>query len=610
MRAFFGALWRGLDGLRKVLHLVLLLALFGFIVGALRTSLPVLPDSAALVIRPDGAIVEQISGDPFERALERVQGRLPSETLLWDVVEAIDAARADDRIQALVLDLELLAAGGQPTLQELTLAIDAFRASGKKVVAHAGAYLQDPYYLAAHANEVYLDPMGFVLVDGYDRYVMYYKSLLEKLSIDMNVFRAGAFKSAVEPSMRTDMSPEDREASLAYLNALWSAYQASVSEARKLPEGALAQYVAGLAAAMKAQEGDGAKIALEAGLVTGLRTSLELEDELMDLVGEDADAGTYRQVGVEEYLRVVRAEQTLTGDGKPVVAVVVVAGEMLDGDQPAGLVGGESTSRLIRQARLDDNVKAVVLRIDSPGGSMYAAERIHRELEALKAAGKPLVVSMGDVAASGGYYIAAPADEIFASPTTITGSIGVFAEIPTIDRTLGRIGVNVDGVGTTVWSGQLRLDRPLGEEARQFLQSTVDGGYEQFLKRVADGRDMTRDAVDEVAQGRVWAGIDAQRLGLVDTLGTFDSAIEAAAARSNLADGDYEVQFIEPERTWFEEFALQIRTSALQALWPESHSAGPLARLAREIDPVTREMERWSRLGTVNRLYTYCFCSP
>ncbi|MCW5570032.1 MAG: signal peptide peptidase SppA, partial [Steroidobacteraceae bacterium] len=464
MRAFFSALWRGLDGLRKFLHLVLLLLIFGIIVGALRTTIPVLPDKAALVIRPEGRIVEELTGDPVERALEKVQGSLRSETLLWDLKDAIEAARDDDRIQALVLDLERFTGAGQPTMQELTGAIDEFRASGKKVVAQGSVFLQAQYYIAAHADEVWLDPLGFVLIDGYDRFVMYYKGALEKLGIDMNVFRVGAYKSAVEPFTRTDMSPQDREESLAYLGAMWNGYQEQVAKARRLAPGAIAKYVDGLAAGITARKGDGAKLALDAGLVTGIRTSLEVERELVELVGEDESGEGYRQVGVDDYLRVVNAQAKLRGDGKPVVGVVVAAGEMLDGDQPAGTVGGESTARLIREARLDDDVKALVLRIDSPGGSMFAAEQIHREIEAFKAEGKPLVVSMGDLAASGGYYVAAPADEIWARPTTITGSIGIYATIPTVNRTLDKVGVGVDGVGTTAWAGQLRLDRPIGKE--------------------------------------------------------------------------------------------------------------------------------------------------
>ncbi len=610
MRAFFGALWRGLDGLRKFLHLVLLLLLFGIVLGALRTTIPVLPSKAALVIRPEGQIVEQLTGDPFARAIEKLQGGLRSETLVWDLADAIIAARDDDRIQALVLDLDRFTGAGQPTLQELTRAIDTFRTSGKKVIAQGSVYLQAQYYLAAHADEIYVDPLGFVLIDGYDRYVMYYKGALDKLGVDMNVFRVGAYKSAVEPYTRTDMSAEDREESLAYLGALWSGYQEQVQKARQLPADAITKYVAGVAGALAGQGGDGAKLALDAGLVTGIRTSIEVEDEVSELVGRDDDNDSYRSVDVNDYLRVVHAEEKLRSDGKPVIGVVVAAGEMLDGFQPGGTIGGESTARLIREARLDDNVKALLLRIDSPGGSMFAAEQIHREIEALKAVGKPVIVSMGDLAASGGYYIAAPADEIWAQPTTITGSIGIFATIPTVNRTLDKIGVSVDGVGTTEWSGQLRIDRPIGKEAGQFLQATIEHGYAVFLDRVAAGRGKTREEVDTIAQGRVWAGIDAKRVGLVDHLGGFDDALGAAAALAGVDEGGYDVEFIEPSLSWAEELALQVKTRAVLAFAGAGGRlpGSALARVARQFDPVAAELERWSRLSSANHLYAYCFC--
>ncbi len=610
MRAFFGALWRGLDGLRKFLHLVLLLLIFGIVVGALRSTIPVLPEKAALVIRPQGQIVEQLTGDPFERALEKVQGSLRSETLLWDLTDAIDAARDDDRIQALVLDLDRFTGAGQPTMQELTASIDAFRASGKKVIAQGSVFLQAPYYIAAHADEIYLDPLGFVLIDGYDRYVMYYKDALDKLGVDMNVFRVGAYKSAVEPFTRSDMSPEDREESLAYLGAMWQGYQADVARARKLAPGDIAKYVDGLAGGIAAQKGDGAKLALEAKLITGIRTSIDVERELTELVGEDSDEESYRQVGVDDYLRVVNAEAKLRGDGKPLVGVIVVAGEMLDGDQPSGTVGGESTARLIREARLDEDVKALVLRIDSPGGSMFAAEQIHREIEALKAEGKPVVVSMGEVAASGGYWIAARADEIWAAPATITGSIGIFATIPTLDRSFGKIGIGVDGVGTTVWSGQLRLDRPIGKEAGEFMQATIEHGYETFLARVAQGRGKTRDEVDSIAQGRVWAGVDAKRVGLVDHLGGFEDAVGAAAALAKLDKDAYDLEFIGPQMSWAQELALQVKTKAVQAVAGLGIRLPPaLVQVAQQLDPLAAEVARWSRLQSANHLYAYCLCS-
>lgn len=609
MRGFFGGLWRVLDGVRRFLHLVLLLALFGFIAGALRTSIPKLPDQAALLLQPEGAIVEQLSGDPIQRAFDEAQGGGRSETLLWDLVDAIDAAKDDDRIKALVLDLQYLGGGGQPTMEELTHSIAAFRKTGKKVIALGTSFMQDQYYLASQADEIYLDPLGLVLIDGYDRYRMFYKNALDKLGVDMNVYRVGVYKSAVEPYTRTDMSPEDREESFQYLSSLWTTYQDAIVKARELPADAVAKYVATYADTVRASKGDAAQVALDAGLITGVKNAQEVEQRLIELVGEDTDERSYRKVTQRDYLRVLAAEKSLQG-GRPTIGVIVAAGEMLDGDQPAGTVGGASTARLIREARLDEDVKAVVIRVDTPGGSVLAAEQIHREIEALKADGKPVIVSMGDLAASGGYYIAAPADEIWASPATITGSIGIFAVIPTVNRTLKKLGVTVDGVGTTPLSGQLRLDRPIGPDAGKLLQSTVERGYEIFLERVAEGRGKTRDEVNEIAQGRVWAGRDAKRLGLVDELGSFRQAVESAARHAELDEGSYDVEFVQPKLSWAQELALQVKTFAVSTFLELDTGSSALMRLAGHLDPVEEEVARWTRLrGSAQPVYAYCFCA-
>lgn len=605
-RSFFSGLWRGLDGLRKVLHLTVLLVIFAVFIAVLRGSVPRIPAKAALLVAPEGEVVEQLSGEPVERALEEARGQGHVQTLLWDLTDSIHAAASDARIQAVALDLEKFDSATQPTLQELALALREFRASGKKVIAYGAELTQERYYLAAQADEIYLDPMGFVLIDGYDRYRTYFKDALDKLGVGINVFRVGAFKSAVETFTRSSMSPEDREESLGYLGALWSSYQQAITRARKLPADALTRYVDSLAKTVPAARGDAAQVALRAGLVTAVKTRLDAEKRLIGLVGEDDSNGSFRSVSVADYAHFAHAEKKARAGSKPRVGVIVASGEILDGDQPPGTVGGESTARLIREARLDKEVKAVVLRVDSPGGSVMASEEIYRELLALRAAGKPLVVSMSGYAASGGYYISAPADEIWASPATLTGSIGIFAIIPTVDKTLGKIGVNVDGVGTTPLSGQLRLDRPLGEEARTLLQSQINRGYDEFVARVAVGRNKTPEQIDTIAQGHVWAGTDAHRLGLVDHLGSFNDAVKAAARRAKLTD--YAPEFIEPELTWAQQLALQLRSRLAQLLLRASPSERALSELAQRFDPVTREVTRLNRFSVPNRLYAYCFC--
>jgi protease IV len=605
-REFFRGLWRGLDALRRVLHLLLLLVFFGLLVGILRGSVPHIPARAALLIAPQGRLVEQLSGEPVERAVQEARGEDHAETLLWDLTDAIHAAAGDPRIAAIALDLEKFEGGTQPTLAELAAALREFRASGKKVIAYGTELSQERYYLAAQADEIYLDPMGFVLIDGYDRYRTYLKDALDKLGVDINVFRVGAFKSAVETYTRTNMSNEDREESRAYLGALWSSYQDAIVRARKLGPDALSKYVDSLAKSVPAANGDAARVALDASLVTAVKTRLDAESRLIGLAGEDDSSGSFRSVTTSDYLRYARAQKKLREEGKPKIGVIVASGEILDGEQPPGTIGGDSTARLIRAARMDKDVKALVLRVDSPGGSVLASEEIYRELQALRAAGKPLVVSMSGYAASGGYYISAPADEIWAHPATITGSIGIFAVIPTVDRTLGKIGVGVDGVGTTALSGQLRIDRPLGEEARALLQSEVSRGYDEFLQRVAAGRKQPREAIDSIAQGHVWAGTDARRLGLVDQLGSFNDAVKAAAWRAKVSD--YAPQFIEPELTWAQQLALQLRSHVAVLALRASPGELALAQLAQRLDPVTREAQQLARFSTPNHLYAYCFC--
>jgi protease IV len=617
----FSGIFRGLDILRKFLHLVLLLLIFGFVVGALRSSLPHIEDASALVIQPRGEIVEQLTGSPVDQAIARAQGNSQRETLLWDLLDVLKAAKRDARISAVVLDLNYMSGGGQPTLAELTAAIRDFRSSGKKVVAYSTAFLQESYYVAAAADEIYLDPLGLVGIDGYERYRRYYKDLFEKLGVEVNLFRVGAYKSAAEVYIRNDMSEEDREESLAYLNALWLNYRTAVAEDRDLTPEDVSNYVANLVPAMQAAKGDAARVALDAKLITGIKSSLDVERRVAQLVGKDSgpenldkleedesDAGhTYNSTSFEDYLRIVHAEKEARGAGKPKIGVIVASGDILDGSQPPGAVGGETTAELIRAAREDDDVRAIVLRVDSPGGSMFASEQIYREVRAAQAAGKPVVVSMGDLAASGGYYIASSADEIWAHPSTITGSIGIYAAIPTFQNTLKTIGVNTDGVGTTNLSGQLRIDRPLGEDAKVLLQAVLERGYEEFLAHVAEGRKKTRDEVHAIAQGRVWIGTDAKGNGLVDQLGLFDQAVQSAAKRASLGD-KYEVERIEPALTWTEKLALSIKVKFAEDVAAPVVSSLPAMQVPRQLEPIARELQRWTRMNARDSRYVYCFC--
>jgi protease IV len=474
------------------------------------------------------------------------------------------------------------------------------------VVAAADSMDQTQYYLAAQAGEVYLDPMGLVSLDGFSYYRMFLKDAIDKLGVDVNVFRAGTYKSFTDEFSRSDMAPSEREESTVWLDALWSAYQQDITRARSLPAGALSGYVADESAALAAVNGDAAKLALQRGLVTALKSRRQMADELKGLVGEDEDTHSFNAIGMNQYLTSVRSKRVLKSKSDSKVGIVVASGEILDGHQPPGTIGGESTADLLRQARYDNAVKAVVLRVDSPGGSMFASEQILREVQTLRKAGKPVVVSMSTYAASGGYYIAAAANQIFASATTLTGSIGVFSVIPTFQRTLEKLGVKVDGVATSPRAGDMRFDRSLTPARRQILQSSVDHAYADFLRRVGDGRKKSVEDVDKIAQGRVWAGADAQRIGLVDHLGGLKDATEAAAKLAELGS-DFDVDYIEPDLSLREQLLMQLRTESLH-LGRIAGIVPPRSDVERVLDPVLEQARAVARLNDPRGLYAYCWC--
>lgn len=597
--------WHALDGVRKVLHLVLLLFIFGILLLAVRDSVPYLPHEAALVLAPQGDIVEELSGDPLDRAIGRATGEGRPETRLQDLIDVIDRAAGDDRVKAMVLDLEAMEGAGLPKLQDVAAALGRFRESGKKVLAW-GAYLdQRQYYLAAHADEVYLDPFGEVLIQGYGYYRQYLKGAADKLGVEVNVFRAGAFKSATDTFTRTDMAPEDREEAEVWLGALWEDWKADVARARELEPEALQVYADRAAEDIAEVDGDRAQYALSRGLVDGLLTQEQFGERVALEAGTDHDTHGFRAMDWAPYLTVLRSEERLHAGPSRSVAVAVASGDVLDGEQGPGNTGGDSFAALLRDLRFDDEVRAVVLRIDSPGGSMFAAEQIRREVAALREAGKPVVVSMSSIAASAGYYIAAPADRIFASPSTITGSIGVFMILPTFEATLGKIGVTQDGLGTTELSGAMQLGRDLDPEFATLLQAGVEDAYRKFLNVVSQGRGRPVDEVDSIAQGRVWSGRDARTNGLVDELGSLDDAVEAAAQLAELGD-DYGVSWAQPSLTWGEALALRMRGALARGLGFLDLEApalplSPAALLPKDLAPVLA-------LGREGRPLYWCPC--
>ena len=533
VRRFFRGLWRVLDTSRRVVLNLIFLAIVVFIVfGLVRSGTPAIADKTALVLRLDGTVGEQKSGNLRSTALDQVRGETVQKIQLRDIVAVLDAAAADPKITSLVLVLDEMKPTGFSTLREISAAVDRFKAGGKKVVAWGSSYDQRQYYIAAHADEVYLHPDGMVYIAGFGSLRNYYKDALDKLGVTVNVMRVGTFKSAVEPFIDNEPSAPALEADRFLYNDLWKTYTDAVEKERKLAPGTIAKGIDEAPARMAAAGGDSGKLALDAKLVDGLKTRDELRKILIDRGAKDDDDGeTFRQISFDDYLG--RVKPQLTGDA---IGVVVAEGEIVDGTAAAGTVGGVSTAELIRRARENKDVKAVILRVDSPGGSSFGSELVRRELELTRTAGKPVVVSMGNVAASGGYWISTASDEIVADSATITGSIGVFAMLPTADKTLAKLGVHPVGVGTT-WLRNADDPRlPLDPRLADLVQKSVEHTYADFTTKVAAARKSTPAKIDAIAQGRVWTGTQAKERGLVDTVGLFADAVKAASTRAKLGD--------------------------------------------------------------------------
>lgn len=595
----FGFLFGLLDMLRRTFFNVVFLLVVVLVVALIwRPALP-LPDNAALVLRPAGALVEHARiEDPFE--LLRPGGAGVSQTALRNLLEAIAAARDDARINALVIETDGLVQGGLSKLAELRAAIEDFKTSGKPVFARGERFTQAQYYLASVADEVHLSADGFVLLRGLARYVTYFKNALDSLGVKVHVFRVGEYKSFSEPFTRADMSDEDRDNSRDLLAGLWNLFREDVAASRGLSADALDAYILDYGAALAAHDGDAAQAALAAGLVDRFSTRDEWNARLRERVGTSDDGDEFRGVGVARYLATIRAERPREAAQ---VAVLVAQGSIMDGSGTPGAVGGDTLAGLIKQVRDDERIKAMVLRIDSPGGSAWASELIRRELELTRAAGKPVVASMSSTAASGGYWIAAGADEIWAHPATLTGSIGIFALFPEFAEPLARLGVTVDGVATGPLAGAFDPRRPLDPLAAEALQLGIEHGYRRFIDTVASARAMSAADVERVAQGRVWTGEAASKLGLVDHLGGLEAAVAAAAARAGLER--YEVVW--PEARLSPRELLMQRFSELAGRVAGNPRASASA-LGVLLDTLQREAAALLEWNDPQHLYTHCLC--
>lgn len=542
MKSFFSTLgwlfskaWWLLDGTRRALmNLLVLLLIIIFVIAVMSRGPKPLADKTTLVLKLDGNLVEQFSGSPREQLTAQARGQsVPHQTRLRDVLAVLEQAAKDDKIGALLLDVEDLHGAGLAGLHEVVAAVQRFKQSGKPVLAYADSYSQRGYFVAAQAGEVYLHPMGMVSIEGFGRYRTYYKDALDRIGVTPHVIKAGTFKNFAETYTANGPSPATLESEGLVYGELWSGFTGSIETARKLEAGSIARDIADLPRLMAAVQGDVAKLALQAKLVDGLKTRDQMRELLIAKGAKDDESKSFRQVSMGQYMAYVKDAGT-PNKLQPGIGIVVAEGEIVDGDAGPGRIGGDSTARLIRKAREDDAIKALVLRVNSPGGSAFASEIVRRELELTRQAGKPIVVSMGDVAASGGYWISMASDAVIADAGTITGSIGVFGMLPTAEGLMDKLSLHTGGVTTTWLAGGYDPRRPLDPRLKAAIQASIDHTYSRFTTLAAQARKSTPEKIDAVAQGRIWTGSQAKERGLVDRLGSFDDAVQTAVQLAKL----------------------------------------------------------------------------
>ena len=569
-------------------------------------------DNSALVLNINGDVVEQKHEiDPMDAFLTEAinQRKEKPEVLLSDIIKVINNAKDDNKIKILILKLQNMNRSGLTKLRYIAKALENFKESGKQIIAIGEQFSQDQYYLASYADKIWLDPKGWFLLDGYGRYQLFYKSALKKLSISQHIFRVGTYKSAVEPYIRDNMSPEAKEANKLWLTDLWSQYKADVAKQRQFSIDNFDESVEILVAKLEQANGNIAEYALNNHWVDELKTKEDIHLAFLELLNKndtnsennEKRKDKFNQITFENYLSTITPAFPLNNQAADKVAIIVAKGTILNGNQKAGMIGGDSTAKLLRRARKNDKVKAVVLRVDSPGGSAYASEVIRREVELLKAAGKPVVASMGTYAASGGYWISAPADKIIASPSTITGSIGIFGFFMTFENSLSKLGIYSDGVGTTDLAG-FGVTRPLTDGMAKIFQLNINRGYQDFISLVATNRNMTLEQVDAIAQGRVWSGTKAKELGLVDELGDLSDAIAAAAELAELSQ--YDTILIEKKRSSRDKLLRSLLGQAASLLIdPSEINTGPVENIIAKLQS---EMKNINQLNDPQGVYSFC----
>jgi protease-4 len=603
---FFKAIWRLLSGVSRVISVLVPLIFFGVFIAAFSLSRgdagpESLPDKAALLIAPSGALVEDApASDPLAALLSQ---DYQQPTVLQDVISAIRRAAEDDRISAVVLDLENVSGPTTSQTLELSAAIAQFKSAGKPVIAKADFYSQANYLLAAQADQVFLHPEGGLFLEGFSVYRAYLRTFLERVRVTMHVFRAGDNKSAVEPYLRDDMSDGEREVISRWLTGLWSGYTALAESGRGMAPGSMDAFIATFPEQLGAAGNDLAETLLAAGWIDVLADHDEMDAALVKWVGAEDEDGFAPMVSLEQYQDDLAMRRSESEQGLPLIAIVPVEGTLVPGESEEGMAGSDTIADYIESALEAEDLAAIVLRVNSPGGSVFASDQIRRKLFEVRERGIPLVVSMGSVAASGGYWIAAEADEIWALPTTITGSIGAFSAFPTIEGVLDYLGVTVDGLGTTALAGAASFERGLSPEMASIVQALSIGAYDDFVQLVATGRGMSRDAVEQVADGLVWTGQEAAQNGLVDDLGGLEQAVAAAASLAGVEQWRTRRTSVPPsfESLFIEELSRSLTQSVLpKGAWFQA--------LANSFTPVVKSV---SSLRDPAHLYVQCLsCAP
>ncbi|HHD7209329.1 TPA: signal peptide peptidase SppA [Citrobacter freundii] len=557
-------------------------------------------ERGALLLDISGVIVDKPSSTSRLSAIGRQLFGASSDRLqensLFDIVNTIRQAKDDRNITGIVMDLKNFAGADQPSMQYIGKALREFRDSGKPVFAVGDNFSQGQYYLASFANKIYLSPQGSVDLHGFATNGLYYKSLLDKLKVSTHVFRVGTYKSAVEPFIRDDMSPAAREADSRWIGELWQNYLDTVAANRQIPAQQVFPGAQAMLDGLTKVDGDTAKYALDNKLVDALASSAEVEKMLTKQFGWSKADKNYRAVSYYDYSLKTPAD---TGDS---IGVIFANGAIMDGEETPGNVGGDTTAAQIREARLDPKVKAIVLRVNSPGGSVSASEVIRAELAAAKAAGKPVVVSMGGMAASGGYWISTPASYIVANPSTLTGSIGIFGVINTVENSLDSIGVHTDGVATSPLA-DISITKALPPEVQQMMQLSIENGYKRFITLVANARKTTPEQIDKIAQGHVWTGQDAKANGLVDSLGDFDDAVAKAAELAKLKQ--WHIAYYQDEPT-FVDMVMDSMSGSVRAMLPDAIQAMLPPPLASAASAVKAESDKLAAFNDPQNRYAFC----